>query len=249
MTTRLANPAAAELLKMRTVRTVWALAGAMTGLAVLAVSLHGISLPAADLDTGPEQLRVVAFGVSLGCVFAALLGALSITAEHRHGTIRPTLLGIPNRTQLLLSKAVVAAVASLGLGAVAAAVALAALHATLGSRDIAIQLSQGDNVQLMAGAAASAAMWAVIGLGVGTLVRNQVPAITGIFMWVFIVENLLIDSAPDVSRYLPGSLAQGLAGSPEGTLDTPAIAVAILALYAATAVLLATVRLNRTDVA
>jgi ABC-2 type transport system permease protein len=240
---------AAERLKLRTVRTRWALAGAMTVLVLLAVSLHGLSLPLKELDARTEQLRVLAFGVSMGTVFAALLGALSITAEHRHGTIRPTLLGVPDRTRLLVTKAAVAGLASLGLGALASGVSLAALHASLASRGITVQLTGSDYARLVAGSVAAAAFWALIGLGLGSLVRNQVPAITGIFVWVFVIENILIDSAPDLSRYLPGSLAGGLAGNPVASSMTPVAAVALLSAYAAGTVLLATLRLNRTDVA
>lgn len=239
----------AELWKQRTTRTLWSLSGAMAGLVVLAVGIHGYSLAPADLDNQSEQLRVVAFGVSLGTVFAALLGALSITAEHRHGTIRPTFLGLPNRTRVITSKAIVAAITALGLGAGATALAIATLHATLGARDISVDLAQGDYTQMILGSAIAAALWSVIGLGIGTLIRNQVPAIVGIFMWLFFVENLLIDSAPDFSRYLPGSLAQGLAGSPVGTLDTPGATFGLLAAYSAATLLLAAVRQHSTDVA
>ena len=248
MRATVAESLAAELVKLRTVRTIWALAGAMVGLTVLAVSLHGLTLPAADLDARTEQLRVVAFGVSLGTVFAALLGALSITAEHRHGTIRPSLLGVPDRRRLLASKGVVAALASLGLGALASGLSVAVLHATLASRDLAVRLTGGDLARLVVGAAVAAALWALIGLGAGSLIRHQVPAITGIFIWVFVVENVLVDSAPDLSRYLPGALAQGLAGSPVAAFADPVAIVALLSAYAAVTVLLGTIRLDRSDV-
>lgn len=103
--------------------------------------------------------------------------------------------------------------------------------------------------RLLLGGAAATGFYAALGLGAGALVRNQVPTLTGIFVWLFIVENLLIDSFPDLSRYLPGSLAQQLAGSTSEGLEPTAAGVALLAAYAAVMLLLGGLRMTRTDVA
>ena len=240
---------AAEALKLRTTTTVWSLLGTMTALVTLAVALHGASLPATDLAGPANQARILSFGVSLGTVFAALLGALTITAEHRHGTIRPTLLGVPDRTRVLLAKAAIGSAAALGFGLAAAATADAVLRVTLNTRGIPVQLDAGSTPRLLLGAAVAAAFYGALGLGVGALVRNQVPALIGIFTWLFIVENLLIDSLPDLSRYLPGSLAQGLAASTGVALQPVTASVALLAAYAAVLLLLGGLRMTRTDAA
>jgi hypothetical protein len=88
----------AELLKQRTAGTAVGLFAAMLGLVALAVVLHGL-VPAGNLDGSSEQLMVLGRGEFLGALFAALLGALSITTEFRHGTIRPTLLVSPRRAR------------------------------------------------------------------------------------------------------------------------------------------------------
>jgi hypothetical protein len=240
---------AAEGLKLRTTTTVWSLLGTMTALVTAAVALHGASLPAADLAGPANQGRILAFGVSLGTVFAALLSALTITAEHRHGTIRPTLLGVPNRARVLLAKAAVGSAAALGFGLAAAAIADAVLLVTLNARGIPVQLDSGSTPRLLLGAAAAAAVYAALGVGVGALVRNQVPTLIGIFAWLFIVENLLIDALPDLSRYLPASLAQELAASIAQARQPISTSLALLAAYAAVLLLLGGLRMTRTDVA
>jgi hypothetical protein len=48
---------------------------------LLVVLLHVFSLPAHDLGIRYNQLKVLGWGTSIGALFAALLGALSITAE------------------------------------------------------------------------------------------------------------------------------------------------------------------------
>jgi ABC-2 type transport system permease protein len=91
----------AELLKQRSTRTNLGLLAALLGFVLLAVLLHGLALPAEHLDTTSEQLTlVVGWGEKLGVLFAGLLGAMSITSEIRHGTIRPTFLVKPQRDRV-----------------------------------------------------------------------------------------------------------------------------------------------------
>ena len=47
---------------------------------------------------------------------------------------------------------------------------------------------------------------ALIGLGVGMIVRHSAPAITGLLMWSFVVENLFAPAFPEsVRHFLPFS--------------------------------------------
>lgn len=240
---------AAELLKVRTTKTTLSLFLAMIGLVLLAVLLHGFGLPARDLAEAPNQMRVLTFGESVGTVFAALFGAMSITAEIRHGTIRPTLLGIPKRERVLAAKAVVAALIGLGFGLAATGTATLVGMAAFSARGIDRQLGGGDYLQLIVGGAGAAALWAVVGLGVGSLVRNQVTSIVGLFVWLLIIENLLIDSVPKFSRYLPGSLSQSIAGSQAGTLHSAGPALILLVAYAALALAAGTTKSVKSDFA
>jgi ABC-2 type transport system permease protein len=240
---------ASEVLKLRTTRTVLSLFLAMLGLVLLAVALHGFGLPARDLAEASSQRRVLIAGETVGAVFGALLGAMSITAELRHGTIRPTFLGIPDRRTVIAAKALSSALVGLVFGVTATATAVAVGDFAFSTRDIPSQLNGGDYAQLIAGGALASALWAAIGLGVGSLVRNQVGAIVGIFIWLQIVENLLIDSVPDVSRYMPGSLAQAIAGSQVGALGSPIAALLFLIGYSLLVLLIGASRVVRGDVA
>ncbi len=238
----------AELLKLRTTRTVLVLLAAMTALVLLAVLLHAFGLPKHDLTDKGAQRRVLIAGQSLGVVFAALVGALSPTTELRHGTLRPTLLAQPNRVTVLTSKAITASIVGLGFGLISSAIAVAVATTALHDRALPLLLSGRDDLQLIVGGAGASALWAVMGTGLGSLVRNQVAAIVGIFIWLQIIENLLIDSAPAVSKFMPGALAQALAGSTQGTLRSPLAAAILLVLYTAGIALAGTAQLARTDI-
>ncbi len=226
-----------ELFKLRSTRTGLGLLAAMTALVLTAVVLHSL-LPAETLASRTNQLTILGRGEFLAALFAALLGALQVTAEIRHGTIRPTFLVTPRRGLVVWAKVSASVLAGAGFGLVAGAVAAAAGVAALGARGIDLRLDGGDYVLLVVGATAAGALWAAIGAGVGALVRHQVPAVVGICAWLLFVEGLLAGDLlglGDVFKFLPGSAAAAVSGQEPGTLLAPAVGLALLAAYAAAA--------------
>lgn len=239
-----------ELYKFRSTRIVAGLVAAMLALVILAVLLHGLGLSVERLNSRSDQRGVfVEVGVSLGAVFAGLVGALSITGEIRSGTIRPTLLVTPRRSRVLAAKALGVLPVGFGVGAIAAGAASGVGSLALAGRGVTVQVSAGDYALLILGGGAAAALWAVIGLGVGSVVRAQVPTIVALFAWLLFVENLVTD-LPTAHRFVPGSLAESLAGQHnDGTLHTPAVAAVLLVLYAMAAIVAGKTETTRRDVA
>ena len=225
----------AELLKQRSTQTTFFLFLAMVGLVALASALHVLAPSASSLTSRSHQLQVFEVGTRVGMLFTALVGAMAITAELRHGTIRATFLVTPSRRPVLAAKLAVSALVGILFGLLAEALMAGATTAALSARGIPNQLGSGDYLQLLAGGTAAAALWAMIGLGVGALVRNQVAALVGLCAWMLLVENLLLPLAPDAGRFTPGAAGLALAGSIADKLLTPAPAALALALYAAAA--------------
>jgi ABC-2 type transport system permease protein len=240
----------AELLKQRSTRTGFALFAAMIGLVLLAVLLHSL-LPAEDLGRRANQLMVFGRGEFLGALFAALLGAMSMTAEIRHGTIRSTFLVTPRRGRIVGAKVSIGIAIGAGFGLVACALAAGVGTAALRAREIDVHLDGGDYLLLVAGGAAAAALWAAIGVGLGALVRNQVPTLIGICAWLLFVEGLLagdLVGLGDVRRFLPGAAAAAISGQEPGKLLAPAVGLVLLATYAAAAAVAGSVATQRRDV-
>jgi ABC-2 type transport system permease protein len=240
-----------ELLKQRSTRTTLSLFVAMIGLVLLAVLLHGFGMRAEALGDRHVQLMVLGRGELLGVLFAALLGAMSITAEIRHGTIRPTFLVSPRRGRVVAAKVLLSVLVGAGFGLVAGAVATAAGTAALRTRGINLQLDGSDDALLVVGSAAAAALWATIGVGLGALVRNQVPTLIGICGWLLFVEGLLADATGglgDIGRILPGAAAAAISGQDPGTLLAPAVGLLLLVAYAAAAALAGAIATSRRDV-
>lgn len=240
-----------ELLKQRTTPTNAGLLAAMVVLVAFVVTLHGVGLPAEQMDSRADQRELVfGWGELLGAVFSALVGAMSITGEFRHGTIRPTLLVTPRRARVLAAKLTVSALVGAVFGLLAAAVAVGVGNAALRARGIDVVADGGGDATLVLGGAAAAALWAAIGVGVGAALRHQVPVLVGICTWLLFIESVLVGDSNllgDVGRFTPGALAKAASGQ-EPAL-APGLAVVVLGGYAATVAITGWLATTRRDVA
>ena len=242
-----------ELLKQRTTRTSLLLLFWMVALILLIVLLHVLSLSTAHISSLDGQLKVVGWGTSIGALFASLIGATSITAEIRHGTIRPTFLATPRRERVIYAKLAAGALAGIAIGLLAEALTAGIEAIGLAGRGIRIQLTVGDYIQLLAGGAAAGALFAAIGVGFGALVRQQVGAVAGLVIWLLLIETTLIGNVPSAGKFLPGAAAGAIAGAVQtqsaSKLVAPALGVLLLIFYAVVAAAAGTVLTNRRDVA
>jgi len=166
-----------------------------------------------------------------------------------HGTIRPTLIGTPQRRQVVAAKTAVNLVTGFLVGALASGAVAAAGTLFLRARGIEVHLAGADYWELVTGGAVAAALWSVIGLGVGTVVRSQVPSIVALFVWVLFVENILLASFPEIGRFAPGALARTMAGQTSGTLDSAVLAALLLAGYALATIAAGALTTTRRDFA
>jgi ABC-type transport system involved in multi-copper enzyme maturation permease subunit len=238
-----------EIAKVTTTRTLAGMLAALAGLVALAIVVHTYALPVDRVGTRTGQRELLTdVGVGLGGLFAALIGALSINAEFRTGTIRPTLLATPRRWEVIVAKAATA----FATGAVAAIVSIvtASLTATvaLRIRDLTPMPTAGDYIDLLAGAAVGGGLLGVIGLAVGAIIRAQVPTFVGLFTWLLFIENVLAE-LPEAHRFVPGALAQGLAAPDrEGVVQTVWLAALLLTAYASVALAVSMTATQRRDV-
>jgi ABC-2 type transport system permease protein len=222
-----------ELLKQRSTQTTLYLFLAMFALVALAVTMHVVALGADDLSTRTHQLDIFQVGSRAGMLFAGLAGAIAITAELRYGTIRPTFLVTPRRSPVLAAKLAISALVGIVFGLLAELLMAADATVAFAARGIDNELTGGDYLQLLTGGATAAALWAVAGVGVGALIRNQVAALVGLCAWMFLVESTSESFVPDFGRLLPGSAGLALAGNSDEL--SAAAGALLLVLYAAAA--------------
>ena len=223
----------AELLKVRTTRLWWGLMLGALALVALNATLSAVfagqqGAPGLDTDAGVRNVWAAA---GQGNLFALIAGILLVAGEYRHQTVTSTFLVTPSRSRVVAAKLAVAALVGLGYALAAClltaafAVPLLAARETAGSADVPV---------ILGGAVLVTVLYGVVGVGVGALVRNQVAAVVGALLWVFVTEALVVTFLPEVGKWLPGGAASAIvqATVPGGTLLPAWAGTLLLVAYA-----------------
>jgi ABC-type transport system involved in multi-copper enzyme maturation permease subunit len=250
-----ANVLRSELHKLRTVRsTYWSIIAA-TGFMLAFAALEAIFLPgrisasrAATLDAvrvslGGSHLAQVAFGV---------LGVLVITSEYTSGSIRSTFSAVPRRRAVLAAKAIVFALTSFVIGAVASFGAYFLFQALLSGDALRSSVGDPGVVRALVGGGLYFAVLGLLGLGLGAIVRASSGAIAALVSLLFIPQ-ILVELLPDawkapIGRYLPMQAgAQLFSQRPESGMLGPWSGFAVFCAYAAAALLVGFVLIQRRD--
>jgi ABC-type transport system involved in multi-copper enzyme maturation permease subunit len=239
---------ASELLKLRTTRTLALLLLAAGAMSLLGVSVEALSRDAGRLASEEAQRDLFSSGVTVGVFFATLAGLLAVTSEFRYGTIRPTLLVEPRRRVVVAAKLAAVALAGIAFAVVCVGATFGAGIALLAARDVDVALTGAHTLALVAGPLLAGVVSAMIGVAVGTLIRNQAGAVVALGVYALLVDAGLFAAVPSVGRYLPGKAGDGLAGRPDELLLAPAAGAAVLIAWALVLLAAATVRNDRSDI-
>ena len=238
----------AELLKIRSTRTTLGLVAGMVVLIVLFALLTGLLGKAPDLTSVENQRGLLDVG-SLAGLFSAIAGVMLITSEYRHGTIRPTFLFDPRRSRVLVAKAAAGFLSGIALGVVGIALGFGIGALALHARGIPLALSGGQTALVIGGGLLAVALWGVIGVAVGAVIRSQVGTIVGLLAWGLIVDSLLFAFVPSVGRFSPNSAENALEGLTTRHLLPAAAGGAVLLVWAVGLTIVGIVVTARRDVA
>jgi len=226
----------AEFVKLRTTQVwFWMLLGAI-GVTVLLVvaqlaSSDGVKTYADAVNalTAPGAAYVVVF----------VLGVLGATTEFRYQTITPTVLITPSRWTLISAKLIAYAVLGMLYALACIVVQLAMVLPWLASRNISFDLGDPDLRRALFGLFLVLALYGIIGLGVGALLKNQIVAVTIGVIFLLILQNLLL-AIPGVRHawpYMPAGATTAIlfnqSSAPDVvTILSPAAGVVVLLLWA-----------------
>ena len=161
------------------------------------------------LDSVPG-IRNVFSQASSAEVMILVLGLLAITGEYRHATITQTFLTTPVRGRVVIAKLVAYALVGVGFEVVAGVVNVGIALPWLGALHLHTPVLTHDSLLVLVTVLISGALYGLLGVGVGALVRNQVLAVVIALAWMFVVEGLLSALAPSVGKWTPGGAASGL---------------------------------------
>ncbi len=228
-----------ELRKMATTRTWWVTSLVMFGYMLFMAVIMAFSLVTGMREAeaaGTEQGSNGGFGeiildemaiatsvftlaVALGYIFPALLGALSVTGEFRHQTITPTLLAEPRRGLVLGAKLVAIIPFSLAVSLAGVAGTLLGGAATLRIMGEPTLLGDATVQRTLLLSVGALVLWALVGVGFGSVLTNQVAAIVVLLAFTQFVEPVLRlllaqwDATQEISKFLPGAAGEAIAGS------------------------------------
>ena len=238
-----------ELLALRVVRAPWALAAI-----AMIITLGNALLPVVgagqagdpSIGTGGALLAVLG-AISRGSGVCLLLGVLAVTGEFRHGTASATFLRSPRRARVVSAKAAAAAVVATLFGLVDLAVALAV---GLPSGAVQVSMLNSDILLRQSGLLLAYPLYAVLGAGVGAILRYQPLAVVLPLAWLLFAESLLLHLVPE--SWSPWSLeavtaALANAADYPHVLPVPVGAAALLG-YAVLLVSLGALRVVRADI-
>lgn len=232
-----------EFLKLLTIRaTLGVLLGAVV-IAVLAYAAPGENI-AAEIGRPLYRQQSTLLVAFLMRVLFLVLGIRVITEEWRYGTITPSLLVVPSRARLVAAKVVAVAAAGAAIAVLALGAMLAAAATVAAVQDASFAPGMRD-VPVLVGIVASGALWSVIGLGFGAIVKSQLVATVTGLVWLMGAEESFRERLGDLAPYLPGQAGVALVMSPGAAITIRAIET--LVVYALIATLGGILLMNRRD--
>lgn len=200
---------------------------------------------------GTEAFSTVVAGIpGQVVVIAVVLGVIGMTQEYRHRTATPTFLVTPRRGRVVVAKLVAYAVVGLVL-AVAAVLATVLVATVYGSARGGAPDWSGEALGVLLRSGLALVVYTVIGVGVGALVRNQVGAVVGSLVYLFVVEAIIrsVPATAGAYRYLPGGALEAMTSTLQGPDLLTAWQGGLLLLgYGLLAAVLGTVLAVRRDV-
>ncbi|MGV9303137.1 ABC transporter permease subunit [Nonomuraea sp. NPDC003727] len=238
------NVLAAEWVKARSVRSSWLLVGLSLGAVPLAAAIAWAAIGMYDAASPPmrrtariAELEEVVLIVPQLCM--GVMGVLAITSEYATGLIRTSLALVPRRWPVLVAKSAVVGGLGLVVGPVVVFVTYAVTAAMLAGRFPVA--SFGERLPTLVASAVTVAVFALLGLGLGALLRSAAAAIAVLVGLVYVIP-IVVGNLPEpwsepLGSVMIGALPREIAGadltsSVYGALLPPPVAGVVLVLYA-----------------
>ena len=241
-----------ELTKIRSVRsTYWSLiAVVVITIGIGALFAFGRVQNFSQIPPGGQALErardisqateTSLFGLILGQLVIAVLGALTITSEYSTGMIRASLSVMPRRGVSLAAKAVVFGAIALIVGLVTSFASYFVGQAILSSQHINSTIGQPGVLRAVIGGGLFLAVCGLLSFGLGAVLRHTAGAITasiGVLFVLFVLSGFLPSNwAVHVDKWIPFNAGGAIWENQSGTsMFSPWTGFALFCGYAAVA--------------
>lgn len=219
---------ASEFRKFFTTRMWWGMAIPIALLAAAFAVLFAFTLTMGYSEAEQEQFgipsgtetqianSVYSGGLTLGIVLLLVVGVLQIGQEYRHKTITSTLLSTPDRSKAMLAKVIALLGIGAGYGLLSVGCSMIAGAVTLNLRGVD-PFPSSEVFRTLILCLVALGLWALIGLGLGILIPNQVAAIligVGVTMVVEPIATAIMASweftSNNIVPFLPQSATNAM---------------------------------------
>ncbi len=208
----------AEMLRLRTMRSLWLVAA--IGLLEVVLTTLGEVLPRSGggAALGPSSVQRAMGLPASATIWVAIMGILVVTVEYRHATATGLFLATPRRLVAISVKAVVTLGFAIGYALLLIGVTLAISVPVDASRHEVLISDPASALIITLEVVVVLGLFALIGVGLGAAVRNQVAAVLGFVGWIVGVDGVLAAILADhglgaVVPYLPSEASFGLTTS------------------------------------
>ena len=239
----------AELMKFFTTRLWW---GLLIGVVLSSALFAGVTAGVAGRGGGaqggasagvtdPAVVRsVYTAGLGVSYLFALAIGILVMAGEVRHQTMTATVLATPRRARIVAAKLGALVIVGAGYGIATVLAGLVVGAPVIMARGGAARLTSDGIPRALLLAILAVALWTILGLGIGTLIRNQVVALLVAIGVAWLAEPLLSFALQaldwgSVARFLPTTATSALVSPPA---DAGGVSLTYLSWWAGTLVLL-----------
>jgi ABC-type transport system involved in multi-copper enzyme maturation permease subunit len=210
-----------ELLKIRTTAVPWVLAGVailIEGLLILAIFLsRSQGGPGFDVPRTTQELRNLLGSGFQGYILALLLGVLMVTTEFRHKTVTTSFLVTPRRAVFVGGKLASAAIMGALLAVLMLVVALVGGGLTLNARGGSLSGLAHQIPAVVPGFVLVFVLFAILGVGVGSILTNQVAAIIVSLGWFIILQGILVALVNSAYKWVPTGAADAASNLTRGS--------------------------------
>lgn len=192
----------AEFLKLRTTQVwFWLLLADVAIGALVAIG----SLAPADAIKAPKDVPYIFATANGALITVFVLGVLGITTEFRHQTITPAVLATPSRWAIVTAKMITYATAGAAYAFACVAVQLAIALPWLSAKHIDVNFDDPNLQRALFGMLGVFALFALFGIGLGSLLRNQILAVTLGLVFLLVLQNVIaaIPAISDAWAFTP----------------------------------------------
>jgi ABC-2 type transport system permease protein len=246
-----------EWTKLRSVRSnSWTLliAAAMTLGVTVIVAQSFASTPASRHGAVADPLASSFLGYAEYAVLpVTVLGVLVFTSEYASGLIATTFTAVPRRRAVLAAKAAVTGAAALAAGELLAFACFFLTQAILSTHHRGLSLSHAGVPGAVLAAGGALAACALVGVGLGAIVRHTAGAIAAAVGLVYLLAVLCL-ALPSpwntrLGRFtVPFAAYQTVASHPLAGLLSPGLSMLVIIAWPAATLTAAAIVISRRDV-